>query len=173
MAETMLITPEEIRQQVEGRVVYSAERPIPFPAFLELSADRDVELVGGVMVEKMSAQLEHEKLFAWLDRVVGTYAHSTRYCRWIASTWVCSNIAPLSDTSTARTRCIAGLLTSPHRNYEAAPHNLGISRQQRRIQPAGDSCDDPIVHLWNGAVRVQIDYFVRKVGNKHVCSAAL
>lgn len=73
MTETMLITPEEIRQQVEGRVVQFAERPIPFPAFLELSADRHVELVGGVMVEKMAAQLEHEKLFTWLDRVVGTY----------------------------------------------------------------------------------------------------
>src|SRR5205809_170074 len=73
MRETTLIPPEEIRQQVEGRVVHFAERPIPFPAFLELSADRHVELVGGVMVEKMAAQLEHEKLFAWLDRVVGTY----------------------------------------------------------------------------------------------------
>lgn len=73
MTQTTLITAEEIRQQVEGRVVHLAERPIPFAAFLELSADRDVELVGGVMVEKMSAQLEHEKLFAWLDRVVGTY----------------------------------------------------------------------------------------------------
>jgi hypothetical protein len=47
MTETRLITLEEIRQQVEGRVVHLAERPIPFPAFLELSADRDVELVGG------------------------------------------------------------------------------------------------------------------------------
>jgi len=73
MAETTLIPPEEIRQQVEGRVVHFAERPIPFPAFLELSVDQHVELVGGVMVEKMAAQLEHEKLFAWLDRVVGTY----------------------------------------------------------------------------------------------------
>jgi hypothetical protein len=43
MTESTPITPEEIRQQVEGRVVYSAERPIPFAAFLELSADRDVE----------------------------------------------------------------------------------------------------------------------------------
>lgn len=68
------ITPEEIRQQVEaGRVIQYAERPIPFPEFLALSADRDVELVEGVMVEKMAAQLEHEKLFVWLDRVVGTY----------------------------------------------------------------------------------------------------
>jgi Uma2 family endonuclease len=73
MSETKLIPPEEIRQQVEGRVVHLAERPISFATFLQLSADRDVELVGGVLVEKMSAQLEHEKLFAWLDRVVGTY----------------------------------------------------------------------------------------------------
>ena len=59
-------------------MVHLAERPIPFPAFLDLSADRDVELVGGVMVEKMAAQLEHEKLFAWLDRVVGTYVSHRR-----------------------------------------------------------------------------------------------
>jgi Uma2 family endonuclease len=78
MTETRLITPEEIRQQVEGRVVHLAERPIPFATFLELSADRDVELVGGVLVEKMSAPLEHEKLFAWLDRVVGTYVSHQR-----------------------------------------------------------------------------------------------
>lgn len=73
MTETTLILPEEIRQQVEGRVVHFAERPIPFRAFLELAPDREVELVAGVMVEKMAAQLEHEKLFTWLDRVVGTY----------------------------------------------------------------------------------------------------
>src|SRR5260370_39378503 len=78
MTETRLITPEEIRQQVEGRVVHLAERPIPFATFLELSTDREVELVGGVMVEKMAAQLEHEKLFTWLDRVVGTYVSHRR-----------------------------------------------------------------------------------------------
>src|SRR5437868_4897123 len=68
MAETTLIPPAEIRQQVEGRVVHFAERPIPFPAFLELSADRHVDLVAGVMVDKPAAPLAHEKLFAWLDR---------------------------------------------------------------------------------------------------------
>src|SRR5207247_3505498 len=47
MTETMPITPEEIRQQVEGRVVHFAERPIRFPAFLELSAVRVVGLGGG------------------------------------------------------------------------------------------------------------------------------
>jgi Uma2 family endonuclease len=70
---TITIAPEELQQEVEGRVVQYAERPIPFSTFLELSEDRDVELIGGVMVEKMSAQLEHEKLFTWLDRVIGTY----------------------------------------------------------------------------------------------------
>ncbi len=73
MTAATTIAPEEIRQQVEGRVVQYAERPIPFTAFLELSGDRHIELVAGVMVEKMAAQLEHEKLFVWLDRVVGTY----------------------------------------------------------------------------------------------------
>src|SRR5437660_2989350 len=78
MTDTTLISPEEIRQQVEGRVVHFAERPIPFPAFLELSADRHVDLVAGVMVDKPAAPLAHEKLFAWLDRVVGTYVSHRR-----------------------------------------------------------------------------------------------
>lgn len=74
MTAATKIAPEDIRQQTEaGRVIRYAERPIPFPAFLALAADQDVELVEGVMVEKMAAQLEHEKLFVWLDRVVGTY----------------------------------------------------------------------------------------------------
>src|SRR5215207_1284325 len=65
--------PGEIRQQVEGRVVLYADRPIPFSAFLTLSTDRDLELVEGVMIEKMAAQLEHEKLFAWLLTVLNGY----------------------------------------------------------------------------------------------------
>ncbi|MES4792979.1 MAG: hypothetical protein C4321_08325 [Chloroflexota bacterium] len=67
------MAPEEIRQQVEGRVVQLADRPIPFTAFLQLAQERDVELVQGVMVEKMAAQLEHEKAFGWLYRVLGAY----------------------------------------------------------------------------------------------------
>lgn len=63
----------EIRQHVEGRVVHYAERPISFSAFLAVSGDRNLELVEGVMIEKMAAQLEHEKLFAWLLTVLNSY----------------------------------------------------------------------------------------------------
>src|SRR5262249_31274381 len=33
---------------------------------LDLSHGKDLELINGVMVERMSAQLQHEKLFVWL-----------------------------------------------------------------------------------------------------------
>jgi Uma2 family endonuclease len=67
------IQPEEIQEQVEGRVVQFAERPIPFSAFLELAGERHVELVGGVMVEKMAAQLDHERAFVWLMTVLNGF----------------------------------------------------------------------------------------------------
>lgn len=58
----------------EDRIVRHARRPITFAEFLTLTGeDDDTELVGGVLVEKMSAQLEHEKLFAWLFQLLGVY----------------------------------------------------------------------------------------------------
>lgn len=64
----------ETEEVVEGRVVHLAKRPITFAEFLRLTGeDDDVELVNGVLVEKMAAQLEYEKLFAWLFRLTGDY----------------------------------------------------------------------------------------------------
>ncbi len=68
----------ETVESVEGRVVRCADRPIDFETFLDLSFSmphkRDMELVAGVMVEKMSAQLTHEKLFAWLFPIMNLFA---------------------------------------------------------------------------------------------------
>jgi Uma2 family endonuclease len=69
----MTILMRENSQAVEERVVLYAERPISFADYLELSEDRNFELVEGVMIEKMAAQLEHEKLFAWLMTVFNGY----------------------------------------------------------------------------------------------------
>lgn len=63
----------ETTQVVEGRVVRFSGRPITFEAFLELSGSTDLELVDGVIVEQMAAQLDHEKLFAWLFWILHGY----------------------------------------------------------------------------------------------------
>jgi Uma2 family endonuclease len=63
----------EIWEAEEQRVVRFAQRPITFEEFLELTGKDDLELIDGVMVEKMSVQLEHEKQFAWLYHLSGLY----------------------------------------------------------------------------------------------------
>jgi Uma2 family endonuclease len=63
----------ETTQTVEGRVVRFSERPITFEEFLDLSGDSEMELVDGVMVEQMAAQLDHEKLFGWLFSILKDY----------------------------------------------------------------------------------------------------
>ncbi len=75
---TTLMTPRTeaptgLTRAVEERVAYFAEHPITFETFLDLSHDIDAELVNGVMVERMAAQLEHEKLFAWLFTILNGY----------------------------------------------------------------------------------------------------
>ena len=66
----------EITVSVEGRVVRHADHPIDFETFLDLSFghDRDFELINGVMVEKMSAQLTHERLLGWLYHISAFFA---------------------------------------------------------------------------------------------------
>ncbi len=63
----------ETTQTVEGRVVRFSERPITFEEFLSLSGDSEMELVDGVMVEQMAAQLDHEKLVVWLLGILAGY----------------------------------------------------------------------------------------------------
>lgn len=69
MANGLLATVEE----PEARIVRFGERAIDFETFLDLNANNDMELVGGVMVKKMAAQLEHEKLLAWLNWLLYGY----------------------------------------------------------------------------------------------------
>jgi len=63
----------ETHEEIEARAVRIAERPIPLEAFLDLNINRDSELVGGVMVKKMAAQLAHEKLIAWMLTVLNAF----------------------------------------------------------------------------------------------------
>ncbi len=66
--------PTKLKKVTERRVLWVASRPVTFAEFLDrFGEDDDVELVDGVVVERMAAQLEHEKLFAWLFRLMGDY----------------------------------------------------------------------------------------------------
>jgi Uma2 family endonuclease len=68
------IAPGEITEVAEKRVLWLADRPINFERFLEVThQNHEVELVNGVIVERMSAQLNHERLFAWLFLILGSY----------------------------------------------------------------------------------------------------
>jgi len=59
---------------MEQRTLYLAPRPITFDEFVTLfGEDDDVELLDGVVVQRMAAQLEHEKLFAWLFTLLNLY----------------------------------------------------------------------------------------------------
>jgi Uma2 family endonuclease len=64
----------EWEKVVEKRVLWMRPRPVTFAEFLDLfGEDDDVELIDGAVVKRMSAQLDHEKLFAWLMQVLGVY----------------------------------------------------------------------------------------------------
>lgn len=59
---------------VEERRVYVPPRPMTFAEFLDrCGEDDDVELIDGVIVERMAAQLDHERLFAWLITVLTSF----------------------------------------------------------------------------------------------------
>lgn len=70
----------------EARVVWVPSRPVTFDEFLDLfGEDDDVELIDGVPVEKMAAQLDHEWLFAWLFRLLGDYVEARDLGRVLGS----------------------------------------------------------------------------------------
>jgi Uma2 family endonuclease len=49
-----------------------------FSEFLDVEGlDGRAELIDGVIVERSTVQLDHEKLLRWLERVLGLYAGST------------------------------------------------------------------------------------------------
>jgi len=64
-----MILQERIREE---RIKWVGTRPMTFAEFLDLDGhESHVELVDGVVEERMAVQLEHEKLAHWLDRVLG------------------------------------------------------------------------------------------------------
>ena len=69
MTDVVIATNEEI----EARVIRLAERPIRFTEFLDLNVDSNCELIAGVMVEKMAAQWEHERLIVWLSTLLHAF----------------------------------------------------------------------------------------------------
>jgi Uma2 family endonuclease len=62
-----------VREKVrEECIKWVGSRPITFTEFLEMDGyETHAELVDGVVEERMAAQLDHEKLLLWLDRVLG------------------------------------------------------------------------------------------------------
>ena len=64
----------ETNEVVEGRVIRMAERPLTFEQFLDMAGeDDDLELVKGVLVERMAAQYPHERRFVWLLFLLNGY----------------------------------------------------------------------------------------------------
>jgi len=60
---------------VEERRVYVPPRPMTFTEFLDSFGEDDgVELIDGVVVERVAAQLDHERLFAWLITIIAGFA---------------------------------------------------------------------------------------------------
>jgi Uma2 family endonuclease len=63
-----------LEKTIEARQVFFADRPLIVREFLERFENDDVELVNGVVVEKMAAQLDHEAVSAWLTITLGYFA---------------------------------------------------------------------------------------------------
>jgi Uma2 family endonuclease len=64
-----------IEKVTEEWVKWVRPSPISFIEYLELFDEGDdVELLNGVVIERVAAQLEHERLFSWLFRLMGDYA---------------------------------------------------------------------------------------------------
>ncbi len=60
-------------EELEARVIRLAKRPITFETFLALNVNSNLELIDGVMVEKLAAQLAHEKLIVWLLTLLNAF----------------------------------------------------------------------------------------------------
>src|SRR5438876_88518 len=66
-----MVVQEKVREET---VKWVWDRPLTFAEFLDMFGPEDqVELIDGVVVERSMVQLDHEKLRAWLDRVLGLY----------------------------------------------------------------------------------------------------
>jgi Uma2 family endonuclease len=69
--------PLETAREKSERTVLVAARPVTFEEFLQITGEDDaIELIDGVMVERMAAQLDHERLFVWMLRLMGDYVEA-------------------------------------------------------------------------------------------------
>ena len=67
----IIIEEPDVQEWTEERRFYGSERPITFERYLEITGDKAyVQLVDGMLVEKMAAQLDHEWSVAWLLSVL-------------------------------------------------------------------------------------------------------
>ena len=71
----MTISLEQDTLRVEEcRAIHLAKRPISFEQFLDMTGEDDeLELVNGVLVERMSVSTPHEQRFGWLHFVLSGY----------------------------------------------------------------------------------------------------
>lgn len=61
----------------EERTVFVSSRPISFEEFLKrYGEDDEVELIDGVVVERISAQLSHERQYAWFFSILHQYTET-------------------------------------------------------------------------------------------------
>jgi Uma2 family endonuclease len=61
---------------IEERRLLVSDRPITFEQWVDRGGRDLYELVNGSLVEMMAAQLDHERLFAWLFRLLGGYVEA-------------------------------------------------------------------------------------------------
>jgi len=74
----MALTVAELRKVRESRIALIPPRPLTFDEFVEMfNEDDDVELIDGMVVKRMAAQLEHEDLFGWLHTLLWDYVEAT------------------------------------------------------------------------------------------------
>ena len=67
----LFVEEPDVHEWVEQRRLYGSDQPIAFARYLEITGDKDyLELVDGVLVEKMAAHLDHEWLLTWLLSVL-------------------------------------------------------------------------------------------------------
>ncbi len=72
---SIFLSEPDVHEWTEERRLYYSDHPISFGRYLNITGDKDyVELVNGILVEKMAAHLDHEWSIAWLYHVLGVVA---------------------------------------------------------------------------------------------------
>lgn len=75
----MVIALQKLQRLQEHTEALADTAPITFEQYLHMfDEDDDYELIDGVAVERMSAQIDHELLFMWLARLLGDFVEQNR-----------------------------------------------------------------------------------------------